>query len=135
VIEFQSRRRFEMYVEGTITFIELKDIFDSLVGKLFPLRKEGKKELKEMAERIENLYIRYGDNELFRTEFESWLVSLIRRMNKEKVQKIFSLLPMEENIKKEVLADLKEAIKTVEIQEELKTRADELEEKMKKVFG
>ena len=124
-----------MYVEGTITFIELKDIFDSLIGKLFPLRKEGKRELKEMAERIENLYIRYGDNELFRTEFESWLVSLIRRLDKEKVQKIFSLLPMEEGIKKEVLADLKEAIKTVEIQEELKTRADELEEKMKKVFG
>jgi hypothetical protein len=124
-----------MYVEGTITFIELKNIFDSLMGKLFPLQREGEEELKEMAERIENLYIRYGGNELFRTEFESWLVSLIRRLDKEKVQKIFSLLPMEEGIKKEVLADLKEAIKTVEIQEELKTRADELEEKMKKVFG
>jgi hypothetical protein len=105
------------------------------MGKLFPLQREGEEELKEMAERIENLYIRYGGNELFRTEFESWLVSLIRRLDKEKVQKIFSLLPMEEGIKKEVLADLKEAIKTVEIQEELKTRADELEEKMKKVFG
>ena len=123
-----------MYAEGTIPFIELKNIFDSLMGKLFPLQREGEEELKEMAERIENLYIRYGGNELFRTEFESWLVSLIRRLDKEKVQKIFSLLPMEEGIKKEVLADLKEAIKTVEIQEELKTRADELEEKMKKVF-
>lgn len=102
---------------------------------IFTRESEEETELKEVGKVIERLYRRYGENELFRTEFEAFLVRSLERTEGrvEVFRELFSKLPVSKKVKEELLEDLEEAYKTLEMKREIEKRAPLLKERLKKL--
>ena len=113
--------------QGILCWNRLELSFLEIFKKAFSVQEEkiSENELQEVGTMIENLYKEYGENPLFRTEFEAFLVKLLKRTDKQALQLLFSLLPLSKEVRKELVEDLEEAYKSLSLQKEFQKREAE----------
>ena len=96
--------------------------------------KREKTDFKELGEMIEKLYRKHGENELFRTEFEAFLIQKLEESGDIEVfRELFSRLPLSKDVKRELLQDLEEAYKTLQLKKELSTKGHIIREKLERL--
>jgi len=95
--------------------ISIKKIINA-VKELLPISQDN---IKLIGEKIEQIYDKHKENPQFKDAFESLLIELMEMEGEETIKIFFSLLPIKQQIKNQIIEDLKEAQKTLEIKKAL----------------